>query len=183
MSCDQCHSEEDDPGYTGFAFLNGETAQYEQMTSADELCIQCHNKEYLMNSKVSANHAHQEYTCVDCHDVHKVEVGCGQSGCHSEIQSNLDANIDLPVGHTGEGEGNYMCGGSGCHQRATRVAEQPIHHQPVHKAVACATCHDAGGLDVLVNTDGRWVTALPEQLDDIVVSHTIGQSIPCETCH
>lgn len=97
-----------------------------------------------------------------------IDMGC--SDCHDP--HDLSAN----------------CASSGCHVEMESASEPIPGHDDAHDMVSCSACHDADGLEVGPDADGRWVTFRPHTLtsagDPIpFTSHNTIREAACDRCH
>ncbi|HML20877.1 MAG TPA: cytochrome c3 family protein [Aggregatilinea sp.] len=184
LLCEDCHQTSSDTADALSWAVTGNDEGGEAQTASD-LCLECHEDIDDTRLVSDSDHlAHPEFECAACHDTHSGRASCTQSGCHTSIQSTVYTTVATPVGHTGQGDPNaFMCGGAECHASATQVGGAPIYHQSVHHQVACYTCHDASGMDIVVDDAGQLVTSLPGQEDALVVPHRLQREVQCTNCH
>lgn len=182
VNCSNCHQIENGIVLEDVLWHNQQTGQYEAVSEANSLCGHCHEE-------TSAGSAHLKFTCIDCHDTHKVNVSCTDSGCHSNIPTVF---YDLPATPTGghPTSGSSFCGSSNCHSVATAVAETAGSiHGPEHVHVTCSACHYGSQLQVGPSPDdGTWiilheVDVNGENLSESHFSHTIQLKVDCARCH
>jgi hypothetical protein len=182
VNCDDCHRTKNGIVLEEVSWRNQQTGQYEAVTGSNTICNQCH-------ADVSARHVHMSFTCTDCHDPHKVEVSCMDSGCHTDIPTVF---FELPATPTGghPNSGSSFCGGTNCHSVATAVAETTgTVHGPEHAHVTCEACHDASQLQVGPSPeDGYWVLWQEVEANGSIFteplhSHDIQLDVDCARCH
>lgn len=182
VNCDDCHRTENGVVLEEVSWRNQQTGQYEAVSESNSLCSQCH-------TDISAGHAHMTFTCIDCHDPHKVEVSCTDSGCHADVPTVF---FELPATPTGghPDSGSSFCGGTNCHSVATAVAQTTgTIHGPEHAHVTCEACHDASQLQVGPSPeDGNWVLWRDVEANGITFaearrSHDIQLDVDCARCH
>lgn len=185
LVCEDCHAEDNEAESDLSSRVSDTAMGPGNKLSSSSLCLECHaDIRTAFPNSASGEIAHQESGCSECHDVHSGQASCIQSGCHATVKNTLYANVEVPAGHATTGNENaFMCGGSQCHVLANQVAAAPIYHQPVHKAIACYTCHDAAGMDVVLDDKGQWITSLSDQEDDTFVSHSLQTKVACSRCH
>jgi hypothetical protein len=182
VACANCHVTENGITAKEVSWRNPQTGQYEAVPGADALCGKCHEI-------TPAESAHQTFTCKDCHDPHRVDVGCTDSGCHAAISTVF---YDLPAtptgGHPMAGAG--FCGGANCHSVATAVAvTSGSIHGPEHAQVSCDACHAADPVQVGPEADsGKWLSRQQvevngELVKESVISHNIQLKVECVRCH
>lgn len=181
VNCNDCHLTENGVVLEAVYWRNQQTGQYEAVSGGSSVCGQCHS--------ISAEHAHKLFDCVDCHDPHKVEASCTDSGCHSNIQTVFYEIPATPVGGH-PASGSSFCGGNNCHSVATAVAQSAGSiHGPAHASVTCEACHDASQLQVGPFADnGNWVTLQLGEFNGESVktpsfSHDIQLEVDCARCH
>lgn len=168
VNCDDCHRIE-----------NG--VVLEDVSESNALCSQCH-------TEVSAGHVHMTFSCIDCHDPHKVEASCTDSGCHTNIPTVF---FELPATPTGghPNSGSSFCGGTNCHSVATAVVETTeTVHGPKHAHVTCEACHDASQLQVGPSPEDYWVLWQEVEANGSIFieplhSHDIQLDVDCARCH
>ncbi len=182
VNCDDCHRTRNGVVLEEAAWRNQQTGQYEAVSETNSLCSQCH-------TDASAGHVHATYTCIDCHDPHKAEASCTDSGCHANIQTVF---FELPATPTGghPNGGSSFCGGANCHSVATAVAATTgTTHGPEHAQVTCEACHDASQLQVGPSPeDGNWmlwqeVESNGTTFTEIRNSHDLQLEVDCARCH
>ncbi|MBL8062466.1 MAG: hypothetical protein JNK32_05565 [Anaerolineales bacterium] len=181
VNCSDCHPIKNGVVLEEVSWRNQQTGQYEAVSESNSLCRQCH-------ADISAGHAHMTFTCTDCHNPHKVEVSCTNSGCHSDIPTIF---FELPATPTGghPASGSF-CGGGNCHSVATAVAETAgSTHGPEHALVTCEACHDASQFQVGPSLDdGKWrlwqeIESNGTIFTEIRHSHDIQLDVDCARCH
>jgi hypothetical protein len=182
VQCDSCHQVENGVVLEEVARRNQQTGQYESVTTNEALCSQCHEIPV-------AGGVHMTMTCTDCHNPHRVKSSCTDSGCHSTIPTTFFTLPATPTGGHPNG-GSSFCGGTNCHSVATAVASTAGSiHGAEHALVDCATCHDAGQMQVEPSPEnGRWVTWLEVETSGQVfneshASHNIQREVDCARCH
>jgi hypothetical protein len=182
VQCDNCHQVENGVVLGEVSLRNQQTGQYEAVTANDALCGECH--EVAASSSI-----HMTMTCTDCHDPHRVEASCTDSGCHSTIPTTFFVLPATPTGGHPE-SGSGFCGGANCHAVATAVADTAGSiHGIEHSLVSCDACHDASGMEVGPSPDdGRWVLWQDVEVDGQVFrenpfSHEIQREVDCARCH
>jgi len=182
VNCEDCHRTENGVVLKEVSWRNQQTGQYEAVSGSNALCSQCH-------TEISAGHVHMAFSCIDCHDPHKVEVSCTDSGCHTDIPTVF---FELPATPTGghPNSGSSFCGGTNCHSVATAVAETTgTAHGPEHAHVTCEACHDASQLQVGPSPeDGYWVLWQEVETNGSIFteplhSHDIQFVVDCARCH
>lgn len=180
VNCDVCHQLENGIAAKDIAWLNQATSQYESVADSNELCAKCHA------DADTAENAHSNKACVDCHNPHSLTVSC--LDCHKQIKQ---AAVIVPATPTdGHPNDTPFCEGSGCHSMATQAAQSPMSiHGLSHTKVPCEDCHDADGFQVGPTQDGGvwllWhnVEVNGEKVLTPYQSHNLQLEVDCERCH
>ena len=181
VHCDTCHQLQNGVVTSNIAWWNQDAGQYESVTENSNLCRNCHaGYDY-------AQAAHENLTCLDCHDQHSTSASCFD--CHGQIKAVTIQVPSTPVDGHPNGV-DAFCNGSGCHSVATQVAEMPSSvHGEQHATVTCAACHDAQGLQVGPMEDGSaWVSWHKSELEGErtsmpFYSHNLQYEVDCKRCH
>ena len=180
VDCYVCHQIQNGLATKDIAWRNQETGQYESLADSNGLCTKCHP------DADTAEKAHSDKACVDCHNPHSLTASC--LNCHKQIKQAAVIAPSTPTdGHPND---TPFCEGSGCHSIATQAAQSPMSiHGSSHANVACEDCHDADGLQVGPTQDGSvWLlwreveisgkkTLMPYQ------SHNLQFEVDCDRCH
>jgi hypothetical protein len=182
VSCRSCHRFENGVATADIAWWDEASNQYEAVTNGNDLCLKCHA------GYDSAQTAHVNMTCLDCHDQHSTKASCFT--CHEQVkQEGLTVPATPVDGHPNGGQMAY-CESAGCHSVATQVAQMPFSiHGSVHATVTCAACHDADGHEVGPVQDGsEWVVWLPADFNGDTdsrqyQSHNLQFVVDCTRCH
>lgn len=74
------------------------------------------------------------------------------------------------------------CATEECHTDVLDASVAIAGHDADHNLVTCWACHDAAGLAVGPNDEGKWITLRPETLTPFV-SHNTVKDASCERCH
>jgi hypothetical protein len=182
VECDECHLIENGVVVDKVSQRNQQTGPGEAVSGSISLCKQCH-------AEVSVGHAHMSFACIECHDPHKIETSCTDSGCHTNIPTVF---FELPATPTGghPGSGASFCGGTNCHSVATAVAKTAGSiHGPEHARVTCEACHDASRFAAgPAPNDGTWVLWPEAEPNgtipaEFIRSHDIQSEVDCARCH
>lgn len=182
VGCRSCHRLQDGALMTGIAWWDADAGRYVPVDDGNDLCLKCHN------GYDTAQMAHADMACLDCHDQHSARASCFT--CHEQVKQEALTVPPTPVdGHPNGGQMAY-CESAGCHSVATQVAQMPFSvHGGIHAAVTCAACHEADGYEVGPVQDGNeWVVWLPTALNGETVSmpyqsHNLQYTVDCTRCH
>ncbi len=82
IRCEVCHIPAGDSYYTGVAFWNQATGEYQEVNSVMELCAHCHEGQHgfevIEEQRTSPAHTNME--CTECHGAHGTPSSC--QDCH-----------------------------------------------------------------------------------------------------
>lgn len=160
ITCDICHIPAGDSYYTGLAFWNQATGQYESVESEAELCSHCHEGRHGFEviEEQQNSTAHRGWDCTTCHgshgasaactDCHDVESGSGslEHGRHPSVNCTgcHDAG-DLSIWHDTERQSPHY--GEYVPRRfAHTLTSWPSHN--LTRKVDCQRCHHPQGLEM-----------------------------------
>ena len=131
--------------------------EYAEVSSATELCQKCHPAEsFPGHNGLALSGAHQELTCVECHDPHDAIASCADENCHPNV---LGPETAIP-GHD-ESHALVIC--SACHDGS---------------GMEIGIDQETGQwetMTLMVIGDEEALTAF--------TSHAIVLESPCEKCH
>ncbi len=82
IGCEICHIPVGNSYYTGIAFWNQQTGQYEPVSSTTELCGKCHagTHGFQVIEEQAVSPAHKGWDCTRCHGAHGLPSAC--TNCH-----------------------------------------------------------------------------------------------------
>lgn len=193
VDCRICHRALGDGQFSAeVVFWNQEIGQYEQVLDHNELCRKCHNQAESMDNSIDLGAInHKNMQCTDCHEPHRGTASCVNSGCHNNLQAELEIIDQFYTPPHHESASPHDCGGGQCHVAATQVAqtETTPHIGIEHRSLSCSACHDASGMQVgPIDDNMRWdtwqqVTWNGIEGGSMKSSHNLQKEVDCARCH
>ncbi len=166
IGCDICHIPAGDSFYTGIAFWNQATNQYEKVDSVMDLCTHCHEGRHGFEviDEQKGSPVHTNWECTACHGPHGAESAC--EDCHNISEGyaveehNRHSNVNCTACHDAGGLSIWLDADPNSDHFGEYIGRRYAHtltSWPSHDlqlAVRCQRCHHQTGIyEAIVSQD------------------------------